>query len=73
MNPVTLSDREIEDLYVILINWDSSQNTAFKILVNPLVMFIWIGGGIVVLGGLVAFWPERSRRVAAERVERGGR
>jgi cytochrome c-type biogenesis protein CcmF len=62
-----------EDLYVILINWDSTQNTALKILVNPLVMLIWIGGGILVLGGLVAFWPERSRRMVPERVERGGR
>ena len=56
-----------EDLYVILINWDSSQNTALKVLVNPLVMWIWIGGGILVLGGVVAFWPETNRRVAAQR------
>ncbi len=62
-----------EDLYVILINWDSSQNTALEILVNPLVMLIWIGGGILVLGGLVAFWPDGRRPRVAERVERRAR
>jgi len=55
-----------EDLYVILISWDASESTAVEILVNPLVMWIWIGGGILVLGGLIAFWPERSRPRADE-------
>ena len=55
-----------EDLYVILINWDANQNAAFKVLVNPMVMWIWIGGGILVLGGLIAFWPGRSQRVTIE-------
>ena len=46
-----------EDLYVILIGWDENDTAAFKVLVNPLVIWIWIGGGVFVLGGLIAFWP----------------
>ena len=40
---------------------------AFRAIVSPLVAWIWIGGGIAVLGALVAVWPSpeaRLRRVA---------
>jgi|HubBroStandDraft_2_1064218.scaffolds.fasta_scaffold00009_22 cytochrome c-type biogenesis protein CcmF len=40
----------------------------FNFLVSPLVMWIWIGGLIVLGGGLIALWPAPStvrRRVAA--------
>ncbi len=32
----------------------------FKLIVSPLVMWIWIGGGIVLGGGLIAIWPAPS-------------
>jgi cytochrome c-type biogenesis protein CcmF len=51
----------LEDLYVILIGWDEDGTTAFKVLVNPLVNWIWIGGGVFLLGGLIAFWPDQRR------------
>jgi cytochrome c-type biogenesis protein CcmF len=40
----------------------------FKLIDSPLVMWIWIGGGIVLGGGLIAMWPAPSavrRRVSA--------
>ena len=48
-----------EDLYVILLGWDEDNTATFKVLVNPLVSWIWIGGGVFLLGGLIACWPER--------------
>ena len=39
----------------------------FRVNVNPLVIWIWLGGAIAVAGGLVAIWPApeaRRRRVA---------
>ncbi len=51
----------LEDLYVILVGWDEDGTTAFKVLVNPLVNWIWVGGGVFLLGGLIAFWPDRRR------------
>jgi cytochrome c-type biogenesis protein CcmF len=54
----------LEDLYVILIGWDEDGTASFQVLVNPLVMWLWIGGGILVVGGLIAFWPERVRETA---------
>jgi cytochrome c-type biogenesis protein CcmF len=43
----------------------------FHFIVSPLVMWIWLGGAIVVGGGLIAFWPAGwavyavRRRIAA--------
>ena len=30
---------------------------SFTLIASPLVMWIWIGGAIVLLGGLIAIWP----------------
>jgi cytochrome c-type biogenesis protein CcmF len=49
-----------EDLYLVLIGWDDTGTTHFQALVNPLVIWIWIGGILFLLGGLIALWPERQ-------------
>ncbi len=39
----------------------------FRINVNPLVSWIWVGGAIAAIGGLIAIWPApeaRRRRVS---------
>jgi cytochrome c-type biogenesis protein CcmF len=49
---------------------------AFRLIVSPLVAWIWIGGGIAVLGALVAVWPSpeaRLRRVTSIYAARLGR
>ncbi len=46
----------------------------FNLLVSPLVIWIWLGGLIVLGGGLVAIWPAPStvrRRIAARALARG--
>jgi cytochrome c-type biogenesis protein CcmF len=35
---------------------------AFRLIVSPMVMWVWIGGLGAVLGGLIAIWPGRARR-----------
>ena len=48
----------------------------FRVLVSPLVSWIWLGGGIVVLGALTALWPSadaRRRRVSSLYAARLGR
>jgi hypothetical protein len=62
---VAIHSTPVEDLYVILAAWNDGTAT-FKVLVNPMVMWLWIGGGIFLLGGLVAFWPAGRRLSAAE-------
>ncbi|MDQ2689814.1 MAG: heme lyase CcmF/NrfE family subunit [Chloroflexota bacterium] len=57
-----------EDLYVTLLASDPSTGAVtLHLFVNPLVVWIWIGGGIVGLGSVFAAWPERrARSVAVE-------
>ena len=44
----------------------SEPNAAtFKVIVNPLVLWMWIGGIIGLIGALIAVWPARSRRKGA--------
>ena len=49
-----------EDLYLILTDFarDGSAATV-KALVNPLLMFLWIGGGVITLGAAWALLPDR--------------
>jgi cytochrome c-type biogenesis protein CcmF len=64
---VAVRSNAVEDVYIRLDGISDSSNTAdFTILINPLVIWIWIGGGVFLLGGLVTFWPSRRsrRRVA---------
>jgi cytochrome c-type biogenesis protein CcmF len=49
---------------------------AFRAIVSPLVVWIWLGGGIVMAGALLALWPSpeaRRRRVTSLYAARLGR
>jgi len=49
-----------EDLFVILAGWDMEQGvTSFKVLVNPLMAWIWLGEYVLIAGTLFAMWPAR--------------
>ena len=53
-----------EDLYVTLLSYNPTTRTvSLHVLINPLVSWIWAGGGIVALGALFAIWPDRRRLV----------
>ncbi|MBN9623190.1 MAG: heme lyase CcmF/NrfE family subunit, partial [Actinobacteria bacterium] len=39
----------------------SDTAATFKVIINPLVMWMWIGGIIGLIGALIAVWPSRSR------------
>ncbi len=57
-----------EDLYVILGGWTEDGNATFKVFVHPLIMWIWIGGAVLVAGSLIASWPDaREERRAPVR------
>lgn len=52
-----------EDVYVVLNGWDNSGNSAtFTIYVNPLTMWMWVGGIVLAIGTLIAAWPNATRR-----------
>jgi len=54
-----------EDLYVTLLAYDrTTESISLRVFVNPLVVWIWVGGGIVAAGAVFAIWPDRRRRPA---------
>jgi cytochrome c-type biogenesis protein CcmF len=59
---VALRTSPLEDLYIILAGFEPSRVATFKVFVNPLVLWMWIGGCVIVLGTVVAIWPERRIR-----------
>jgi len=60
-----------EDLYVALTGYNRDGRASFRIMINPLVPWIWIGGYVVGFGVMLAVWPHRRRGLSA--VTEGGR
>lgn len=49
-----------KDIYSIFSGYDAQKNIGyFKIMINPLVNWVWIGGVLMIIGSLFAFWPSR--------------
>ncbi|NIS62618.1 MAG: heme lyase CcmF/NrfE family subunit, partial [Proteobacteria bacterium] len=59
-----------EDLYVILAGHEGETAT-FKVLVNPLVVWIWIGGAVMGLGTILVLFPDRrrSKGIPAQKID----
>jgi cytochrome c-type biogenesis protein CcmF len=58
-----------DDLYVLLIDWQpaSAAGATFKIYVNPLVNWLWIGSLVFLVGILIAAWPRAEAQSAHAR------
>jgi cytochrome c-type biogenesis protein CcmF len=63
--PAVLS-RPGEDVYVLLVAWENVglEGSTFKIYLNPLVNWIWLGGLMLIIGTLIAAWPKRQAAVS---------
>jgi cytochrome c-type biogenesis protein CcmF len=51
------------DLYVVLAGV-RDETAELRISFNPLVVWVWIGGMIMAVGGLIVMWPQAERRRA---------
>jgi cytochrome c-type biogenesis protein CcmF len=51
-----------DDLYVLLVDWEpvAATGATFKIFVNPLVNWLWLGSFLFLAGIIIAAWPERE-------------
>jgi cytochrome c-type biogenesis protein CcmF len=59
-----------EDVYVLLNGWEESGgNATFTIYINPLTIWLWIGGVFLVIGTLIAAWPHPVRRALPSATE----
>ena len=51
------------DLYIVLAGV-REETAELRISFNPLVVWVWIGGIVMALGGLIVMWPQAERRRA---------
>jgi cytochrome c-type biogenesis protein CcmF len=63
---VAISSSPVADVYVVLAGTNSDGSASFRILVNPLVSWIWAGGAIIIVG--VILGNAGRRRAVAEPV-----
>jgi cytochrome c-type biogenesis protein CcmF len=76
--PVTevgIRSKFLEDLYLILesvsdlngafLNDAKAQRATFEVQVNMLVGWIWYGGLVITLGGLITMWPSRGPQTSS--------
>ena len=46
------------DLYVVLAGLvNGTEQAVFRFTINPLVWWVWFGGFVLVMGGLIVLWP----------------
>jgi cytochrome c-type biogenesis protein CcmF len=53
-----------EDLYLILAAIQKDGSVQIKAHLNPLLIWIWIGGYVVIFGTVIAIWPSRKKKPA---------
>ncbi|MCY7380914.1 MAG: hypothetical protein LH467_16460, partial [Gemmatimonadaceae bacterium] len=51
------------DLYIVLAGV-RDETAELRISFNPLVVWVWIGGLVMAIGGLIVMWPQTERRRA---------
>ncbi|MFH0914966.1 MAG: cytochrome c-type biogenesis CcmF C-terminal domain-containing protein [bacterium] len=57
------------DLYVSLLGFkDGGAGVTLKAEIHPLVSWLWIGGGVMFVGGLIVLWPVRRSRARGRKV-----
>ncbi|MGZ4412584.1 MAG: heme lyase CcmF/NrfE family subunit [Gaiellaceae bacterium] len=60
-----------QDTNLVAQQIDANGTLYLEVLVKPLVNFIWLAGGVFLLGSLIALWPdEREQRRLASRYAR---
>jgi cytochrome c-type biogenesis protein CcmF len=67
----------VEDFYVVPSENLPDGSVGFRILVNPMIWWMWVAGPVMVLGTGIALWPqpvrETARAPARVRVPAGSR
>ena len=52
-----------EDLYLNLVNMNADGSVVgLQVITQPLVLWLWLGGGMMMVGTLITAWPSRKRK-----------
>ncbi len=58
-----------EDLYLILAGYEQDGSASLKVIINPLILWLWLGWVVLVGGSLIALWPDPREDRALARIE----
>jgi cytochrome c-type biogenesis protein CcmF len=58
---VAIRSRLRDDVYLILAGEDKDRSVAIQAIVSPLLIWIWIGGGVMAVGGLICLLPRNGQ------------
>ncbi|MEP6495267.1 MAG: cytochrome c-type biogenesis CcmF C-terminal domain-containing protein [bacterium] len=50
------------DTYIVLAGVRGKDTAELRLTFNPLVVWVWIGGFLMMIGGLVVMWPQAERQ-----------
>ena len=56
---IAINTFDLRDLYVFLADWNGTNSVTLQVFLNPLVELIWLGGILMLVGGIFCWWPER--------------
>jgi cytochrome c-type biogenesis protein CcmF len=61
-----------DDVYILLVDWEpaSAVGATFKLYINPLVNWLWVGSLLFLVGVIIAAWPEKDPERATVRTTR---
>jgi cytochrome c-type biogenesis protein CcmF len=58
---VAITNNLKEDLYLILSGWERNSTINLTVVINPLLMWLWVGTAVIILGVLWAALPVRKK------------
>ncbi|HYF39036.1 MAG TPA: heme lyase CcmF/NrfE family subunit [Gemmatimonadales bacterium] len=62
-----------EDLYIVFAgSVDGTEEAVYRFTINPLVWWVWFGGLVLTIGGLITLWPGGAARSARPRSVQSG-
>jgi len=62
-----------EDIYIVFAGVvEGTEEAVYRFTLNPMVWWVWFGGFVLVVGGVVTLWPGTTIRAVGEGDTQGG-
>ncbi len=65
---IAITSIGLSDFYVVLENFSGPGQATFHIYLNPLTSLVWYGGVLMLLGGVICWWPQRRKVHVSQRI-----
>ena len=70
---ISISTFGLTDVYVFLADWQGASEATIRVFINPLTPLVWYGGMLMLLGGIICWWPERRKQIVRANVHSVGK